>query len=293
MDQGCIVAYQAGDYNLVNMVNSDNEVNVIVPQFNDSEPIQIIYESHKTSVTPPVINLSGPIPYQYDKTVPYKYNSTMNENGKKVSLPSIINVADVSRVTRSGRIFAKRTEDVAAGKQTHVEIPFEPVGQSDSMNPKSDDNEVLKIIRNNMVEQLLHTPSKMYVLSFLMNSKAHREALQRVLEQAYVDHNVMVRQFDGIVANITFCNNLSFSNEELPEEGRNHNMELNILINCMNESLSSLFMDTSSSLNVMPKSTLSRLSFQGAPMKSSGIIVKDFDGSRKIVIGEVDLPMTI
>jgi hypothetical protein len=43
----------------------------------------------------------------------------------------------------------------------------------------------------------------------------------------------------------------------------------------------------------MPKSTLSRLSFQGAHIKSSEIIVKAFDGSRKTVIGEVDLPMTI
>jgi ribosomal protein S5 len=48
----------------------------------------------------------------------------MTENGKDVPLPSIINITGVSRVTRSGRIFSKRTEDIAAGKQAHVEIPF-------------------------------------------------------------------------------------------------------------------------------------------------------------------------
>ncbi|XP_050918894.1 uncharacterized protein LOC127136374 [Lathyrus oleraceus] len=247
MDQGYIVPYQARDYNQVNMVNSDNEVNVIVPQFNDSEPIQITYDSRKTSVTPLVINLPGPVPYQSDKVVSYKYNATMTDNGKDVPLPSIVNVADVSKVTRSGRIFAKRTEDVAAGKQAHVEIPFEPVGQSNNMNPKSDDDEVLKLIRKseyNVVEQLLHTPSKIFVLSLLMNSEAHREALQKVLEQAYVDHDVTVGQFDGIVVNITAYNNLSFSNEDLPEEGRNPNMALNISINCMNDSLSSVLVDT-------------------------------------------------
>ncbi|XP_050889075.1 uncharacterized protein LOC127094261 [Lathyrus oleraceus] len=250
MDQGYIEAYRDKDYNQVNMVNSDNEVNVIVPQFNESESIQITYDSRKTSVTPLVINLPDPVPYQSDKVVPYKYNATMTENGKDVPLPSIVNVADVSRVTRSGRIFAKRTEDVAAGKQAHVEVPFEPVGQSDNMNPKSDDDE-------------------------------------KVLEQAYVDHDVTVGQFDGIVANITACDNLSFSNEELPEEARNHDMTLNISINYMNDSLSSVLVDTGSSLNVMLKSTLSKLSFQGAPMRSSGIIVKAFDGFRKTVIGEV------
>ncbi|XP_050908676.1 uncharacterized protein LOC127122378 [Lathyrus oleraceus] len=63
MVQGYIVAYQARDYNQVNMVNSDNEVNVIVPQFNDSEPIQITYDSRRTSMTPLVINLTDPVPY--------------------------------------------------------------------------------------------------------------------------------------------------------------------------------------------------------------------------------------
>lgn len=43
----------------------------------------------------------------------------------------------------------------------------------------------------------------------------------------------------------------------------------------------------------MPKSTFSRLSFRGAPIRGSGIIVKAFDGSRKTVIGEVNLRMTI
>ncbi|XP_050875824.1 uncharacterized protein LOC127079489 [Lathyrus oleraceus] len=280
MDQGYIVDYRARDYNQVNMVNSDNKVNVIVPQFNNFEPIHITYDSRKTFVTPLVINLSGLVRYQFYKVVPYKYDATMTENGNDVPLPSIVNIVDVSRVTRSERIFAKRIEDVAEGKQAHVEILFEPVDQSDKMNPKSDDDEVLKLIKKseyNMVEQLLHTPSKISVLSLLMNYEAHREALQKVLKQAYVDHDVTVRRFDGIVANITACNNLSFSNEKLPEEGRNHNVALNISINCMNDSLSSVLADIGSSLNVMLKSKLSRLSFQGAPMRSSGIILKSFD----------------
>jgi hypothetical protein len=65
-------------------------------------------------VTPLVINLPGPVPYQSDKVVPYKYNAIMIDNGNDVPLPSIVNVADVSRVTRNGRIFAKRNEDVAS-----------------------------------------------------------------------------------------------------------------------------------------------------------------------------------
>ena len=36
-----------------------------------------------------------------------------------------------------------------------------------------------------------------------------------------------------------------------------------------------------------------KLKYQGTPMHPSGIIVKVFDGSRKSVIGEVDLPIHI
>ncbi|GAU51646.1 hypothetical protein TSUD_414680 [Trifolium subterraneum] len=64
-------------------------------------------------------------------------------------------------------------------------------------------------------------------------------------------------------------------------------------MNCQSDMLSNVLVDTGSSLNVMPKTTLARLSYQGTPMRHSGVVVKAFDGSRKPVIGEVDLPMMI
>ena len=92
--------------------------------------------------------------------------------------------AGVSGVTRSGRIFAsaapKRIEDASVGKQTQVETLFVQSGQSSGVNQKSDQDEVLKLTKRsefNKVDQLLHTPSKIYVLSLLMNSEAHQEAL--------------------------------------------------------------------------------------------------------------------
>ena len=77
-----------------------------------------------------------------------------------------------------------------------------------------------------------------------------------MLEQTYVEHEVIVDQFDHIVGNITTCNNLSFCDEELPEEGRNHNLALHISMNCKKDVLSNVLVDTGSSLNVFPKSTL-------------------------------------
>src|ERR1051325_2830894 len=116
-----------------------------------------------------------------------------------------------------------------------------------------------------------------------MNSSAHRESLMKVLDQAFCSYDVPLETFNSVVGNITACNNLSFSDEELPTEGKNHNMALHISMNCKNDALSNVLIDNGSALNVIPKSTLSKLKYQGLSMRPSGIIVKMFHGSRKSV----------
>lgn len=56
--------------------------------------------------------------------------------------------------------------------------------KSKGVNQKSDYDEVMKFIKRsefNMVDQLLYTLSKIYVLSLLINLEAHREAFHKVL----------------------------------------------------------------------------------------------------------------
>jgi len=133
------------------------------------------------------------------------------------------------------------------------------VGHSSWANTNSDFEKVLKLIKKSeykVVDQLMQTLSKIFVLSLLLNSEAHREALMRVIDQAFVDHDVTIGQFGGIVGNITACNNLSFSNEELSVEESNHNLALHIYVNCKTDALSNVMVDIGSSLNVMAKTTL-------------------------------------
>ena len=95
-----------------------------------------------------------------------------------------------------------------------------------------DSDEILKLIKRSeykVVDQLLQTPFKIFIMSLLLNSDAHREALIKVLNQAYVDHDVTLGQFDSIVENVTTY------------------------------SLSNVLINTGSSLNVMAKTTLDRL----------------------------------
>ncbi|KAI5424629.1 hypothetical protein KIW84_030712 [Lathyrus oleraceus] len=264
------------------------------------------------------IKPAGPVPYSSDRAVPFRYNPVAVQDGIEVPLPStsVTTIADVSGLTRSGRVFSAPPKatvsesverpvgtavnvqnsalDVAKPSSSVQKTHVSSVGPSGIVDEESD--EMLRLIRKseyNIVDQLLHTPSKISILSLLLNSESHRESLQKVLDLAYVDHDVTLEQFDSIVANITACNTLSFCDADLPEEGRDHNMALHISMNCKSDAMSNVLVDTGSSLNVLPKSTLSRLSYQGPPMRQSGVVVKAFDGSRKTVIGEVDLPIKI
>ncbi|KAI5442170.1 hypothetical protein KIW84_011294 [Lathyrus oleraceus] len=131
------------------------------------------------------------------------------------------------------------------------------------------------------------------MLSLFMSSEAHRGALVKFLKMTHVPQEILVYQFEGVVNNIAASLSLGFSNEELPDEGRNHNKALHISIECVDTILSRVLVDTGSSLNVMPKGSLAKLTIEGLVMKPSELVVREFDGLRRTVIGEVDMPMKI
>ena len=83
----------------------------------------------------------------------------------------------------------------------------------------------------------------------------------RVLDQAFMESDMPLDQFSSVVGNITSFNNLSFCDDELPDEGRNHNLALHISMNYKNDSLSNVMIDNGFALNVIPRSTLMKLKY--------------------------------
>ena len=133
------------DEGMIQIVQSrhvDDDVNVIVPIFKQQERLVIQYDSNNNnnvnqrSVSSLVIRLAGPIPYSSDKAILYQYNATMIKNGQEVLLPttsSVVSIADVTKVTRSGRVFGpvfpENKEETSVGKK--VEMPnVDPVSCS-------------------------------------------------------------------------------------------------------------------------------------------------------------------
>lgn len=95
------------------------------------------------------------------------------------------------------------------------------------------------------------------------------------------------------MASISADIGLGFMDFDLPPEGRNHNKALQISMECKGTTLSRVLADTKSSLNMLPKSSLMKIDYVGVELCPSDLIVRTFDGSRRDVFGEVDLPVKI
>ncbi|XP_050920478.1 uncharacterized protein LOC127138120 [Lathyrus oleraceus] len=260
-------------------VAKNEDVLVIEPCFNLPEPVEIPYYSGgvvpaNSQSSPIEICMPMPFPYKSTKDVPWKYEITAVDKViegsadfevTEVVSEDVTNIAGMSRMTRSGRIYTPEFNVTPQGpnKESTVAAPTkEPeVVQSE------DDVEFLKLIK--------------------------RSDYKVVGAQAHVTQSITVDQFDGVVVNITTCNTLSFIGEELPEDGQNHNRVLHISVKCKDDALARVLVDTGSSLNVMPNRTLAKLYYQGPAMKPSALVVKAFDGSRRTVIEEVELPILI
>ena len=92
------------------VTRKDKSVCVITPVFRvprRPERLEITYCSAKSAVTPLVICLPGLKPYTSQKPIPYKYESTILEDGKETPLSpsvSVGNIAKSSQLLRSGRV---------------------------------------------------------------------------------------------------------------------------------------------------------------------------------------------
>ncbi|WJX67858.1 hypothetical protein P8452_52291 [Trifolium repens] len=268
------------DQGLVQIGYSRKYASIAVVESLDPTPFEIPYQRVKVEIPlkkidPMIFHIPAPFSFKSTKEVPWNYLPSVYVGEKSISTvePIVDNIAGIGGMTRSGRIFShdppnKSTanELVGSTKRKAAEEFEMEVGQSKKMVPQEGAEEFLRIIR---------------------------KTLLKILNEAHVTKDITVDQFDGVVANITTSRYLGFNESELPSEGQDHNKALHISVKCSDNILSEVLVDTGSSLNVMPKATLAKLACEGASLRPSSLIVKAFDGSRRAVMGEVDLPILI
>ncbi|EOY19441.1 Uncharacterized protein TCM_044564 [Theobroma cacao] len=132
---------------------------------------------------------------------------------------------------------------------------------------------------------ILSTTSSALQASFedLTGVGAHRNALLKVLNQAYVSQDISVEKLNHIVGNITVGNFISFNDEEIPSGGRGSNKALHITIKCKDHTVPRVLVDNGSALNVMPRSTLTKLPIDVSYMRTSRMVIRAFDGTTREV----------
>ena len=97
------------------------------------------------------------------------------------------------------------------------------------------------------------------VLLLLLASEVHRKALVKVLNEAHVLEDITGLSFQNMVTVILATNQFSFSDDELPLEGRGHVKALHITVKTRERIVAKVLIDNGSALNVCPMSTLDKL----------------------------------
>ncbi|KAA3465816.1 hypothetical protein EPI10_000955 [Gossypium australe] len=274
------------------------------PPYSVDRPLVIYYEAKKEEVKPRmIIKMPSPFPYKNNKTVPWKYDVS-------ITMPEATtgDVSEVRHFTRSGRCYSpemvepkkKGIESSQKGKAPMHEVVVETEIPSEQgiKRPVNEDeaHEFLRFIKHseyNIVEQLNKQPAKISVLSLLLNSEPHRNTLLRVLNQAYVPSNVPVEKLDRWANNLNADNFISFSDDEIPPNGRGSIKALHITTYCKGYIVPSVLIDNGSALNVMPLATLSRMPVDMSYLRPCHSTVRAFDGTRREVMGRIEVPLEV
>jgi len=266
---------------------------------------------------PITIQAPSSFPYKSEKVVPWKYGACVSgaeqrtEGQPTSGEPVDENISGISGRTRSGRIFTppimmkdgpgssesmitKNAKESLKGKMIQTDEGLRKDDKKEISNEEA--SEFLNFIQQSeykVVEQLNRMPARISLLDLLMHSTSHRELLMKILSGAHVKKNISLDSFEEIVSNITANNYLTFTDEEIPVEGKGHNKALHVSVKCLDHVIARVLIDNGSSLNVIPKATLGKLPCEGIHMKPSAMIVRAFDGSKREVMGEVELPIQI
>uniref|UniRef100_A0A2N9FEK4 G-patch domain-containing protein n=1 Tax=Fagus sylvatica TaxID=28930 RepID=A0A2N9FEK4_FAGSY len=99
--------------------------------------------------------------------------------------------------------------------------------------------------------------------------------------------------FENMVTSILATNQLTFSDDELPSEGKGHIKALHISVKANDRIVSKVLIDNGSALNVCPLTTLEKLDIDPSRLRVTNMTVRAFNGTGREVSREIDLPVEI
>ncbi|XP_070004246.1 uncharacterized protein [Nicotiana sylvestris] len=151
----------------------------------------------------------------------------------------------------------------------------------------------IKVKDYSIVEQLRKTHAQISLLSLLIHSEEHCRALMKILNEFYVPDKISVNHLEKIANKIFEVNRVTFSDDELPVEGTEHNKALYLTVKCEDSMVTRVSVDNGSSSNICPLSTLNKLKADDERIHKNNICVRGFDDRGKDSVGDIVLELTI
>ncbi|PKI49583.1 hypothetical protein CRG98_030039, partial [Punica granatum] len=190
------------------------------------------YAGFDATPTPFVIKVPAREPYQ-DSEVPWTYEGSIGNLEHQFS---------VMGVTRSGWVY-KNPEAANKRKAPAATLGIAPKATLIPQKKVTEEEaeafmKIIKASEYKVVEQMGMSPAHISLLTLLLISEPHREALLKVLTAVQVPKETAPDLIEETVGS-TFSNNISFSDDELPSEGYAHLRALHIVYECGFESYSS------------------------------------------------------
>ncbi|XP_070050700.1 uncharacterized protein [Nicotiana tomentosiformis] len=233
----------------------------------------------EVELTTPFTVMVTPTPSYKSNAIPWDYVAEARRKGKA----KIEETGAAQGMTRTGRVYIPEhlggTSKEAASKPTIIETG------SDDLWRKVQASEY------SVVDHLNKTPAQISILSLLQNSETHRNALMKVLSEAYVPTNITSGEMANMVGQVLESHKITFHEDELPPEGLSHNRALHITVQFEDKFITRVLIDGGSSLNICQLTTLKRLGKDLYEIRAGSMNVKAFDGSQRATIGEVNLSL--
>ncbi|XP_070029164.1 uncharacterized protein [Nicotiana sylvestris] len=117
--------------------------------------------------------------------------------------------------------------------------------------------------------------------------------LDDILNEAHVPDKITVNHLEKIVGRIFEANRITFSDDELPMEGTEHNRALYLTVKCEDSVVSRVLVDNGSSANICPLSTLQKLKIGTERIHLNSMCVRGFDGGGKDSGEDIMLELSI
>ncbi|XP_070046147.1 uncharacterized protein [Nicotiana tomentosiformis] len=231
----------------------------------------------EVEVTTPFTVTITPTPSFKSNAIPWDYAAEARRKGKA----KMEETGAAKGMIRTGRVYTPEhlggTSKEAASKPPIIETG------PDDLWRKVQAREYY------VVDHLNKIPAQISILSLLQNSEEHRNALMKLLNEAYVPNNITSGEMANMVEQILESHKITFHEDELPPEGLSHNKVLHITMQCEDKFIARVLIDRGSSLNICPLTTLKRLGKGLHEIQARSMNVKVFDGSQRATIGETNL----